>query len=121
MVDPRATARRGGGEGSEGAGQGVRGDREVQPGGVGVELPRRQVRQWPVDQVGEDLFDHGVAAVLGLGLGQPERAVGEHRVIAVDGEQLVLALGGGLGVEPAHAAHDQSPVGAVRFEEANAV
>jgi hypothetical protein len=39
-----------------------------------------------VDQVGEDLLDHGVAAMVGFGLGELEWAVGEHRVIAVGGE-----------------------------------
>ena len=33
----------------------------------------------------------GVVAVLALGLDQLERGVGEHRVVAPDGEQLVLA------------------------------
>jgi hypothetical protein len=69
--------------------------------------------QGALDQVGEELFDDGVAAVVGLGLGELERAVGEHRVVPVGGEQLALALGGGFGGEPADPAHDQPPVAAV--------
>jgi hypothetical protein len=52
------------------------------------------VRQRAVEQVGEDLFDDGVAAVLGFCVGELKRAVGEHGVIAVGGEQLVLAADG---------------------------
>jgi hypothetical protein len=52
------------------------------------------VRQRPVSPVGEDLFGLGVAAVLLLRLDQGERGVGEHGVVAPDGEQLVLAPGG---------------------------
>ena len=40
--------------------------------------------------VGEDLLHDGVVAVLPLGLDQLERRVGEDRVVAPDGEQLVL-------------------------------
>ena len=38
---------------------------------LAAKLPGGQVRQWPVLQVGDDLFDDRVAAVVGLG--------GEHR------------------------------------------
>ena len=61
------------GEGTGGAEQ-VAGDGgDGQPGGVGGELPRRQVGQGPVVQVGEELLDDGVAAVLGFGLDELER------------------------------------------------
>jgi hypothetical protein len=42
-------------------------------------------------EVGDRLFDHGVVAVVGLGLYQGERAVGEHAVVAPAVEQLALA------------------------------
>jgi hypothetical protein len=59
-----------------------------------------------VDQIGENLFDHCVPTMVGLGLGQREGAVGEHPVISVGGEQFALSLGGGFRVEPADAPHD---------------
>ena len=46
--------------------------------------------QGPGLEVGEDLLDDGVAAVLGLGLHQLDRGVGEHRVVSGGGEQLAL-------------------------------
>jgi hypothetical protein len=52
-----------------------------------------------VDQIGGHLLDHRVPPVVGLGLGQRQRAVGEHRVVAVGGKQLTLALGGGFRVD----------------------
>ena len=48
--------------------------------------------QRTVGPVREDLLDHGMVAVLLLGLEHHERGVGEHGVVAPDGEQLVLAL-----------------------------
>ena len=48
--------------------------------------------QGTVGPVGEDLLDDGVVAVLLLGLEHHERGVGEHGVVAPDGEQLVLAF-----------------------------
>ena len=62
--------------------------------------------QGSVDEFGEDLFDDGVAAVLRFGLDEHERAVGERGVVAPHGEQLTLAVDGGL-VEVGDAAHDQ--------------
>ena len=53
-----------------------------------------QVREGPVGPVGEQLFHLGVAAVVGFGLDGRERGAGEHGVVAPDGEQFVLALGG---------------------------
>ena len=50
----------------------------------------RQVRERAVLQVGDDLFDDGVPAVMALGLEQLERRVGEHGVVAPDREQLGL-------------------------------
>ncbi len=58
-------------------------------------------------QVGDDLLDDGVAAVGGLGLEHDQRGVGEDAVVAVDREQLSLALGDGRGVEAFDPAHDQ--------------
>ena len=54
--------------------------------------------QRPAGHVGEDLLHDRVATVLSLGLDQFEGRVGEDRVAAPDGEQLVLA-GGGLLVQ----------------------
>jgi hypothetical protein len=65
------------GEGAGGAHDVVRDGGDGQPGGVGAELAGRQVRQRAVVQVGEELLDDGVAAVLLLGLDQLVRAVGE--------------------------------------------
>ena len=56
--------------------------------------------------VGEDLLDDSVVAVLSLGLDQLERRVGEDRVVAPDGEQLVLP-GAGLAVQVPDPADDQ--------------
>src|SRR5229473_7767629 len=50
--------------------------------------------QGTVGPVREDLFYLGVVAVLGLGLDQGERGVGEYGVVAPEGEQFVLAAGG---------------------------
>jgi hypothetical protein len=93
------------------SGQRVRGDRELDPGGVGIERGRRQVGPRAVDQVGEDLLNDGVATVVGLGAEEWERPVGEQRVIPVGGEQLALALRGGLAVECSPAARARRIVG----------
>src|SRR4030095_7630569 len=66
----------------------------------------RQVGQCPGDQVGVDLLDDGVPAMLRLGLHQGVGRVGEHRVVAVIGDQLTLA-GDLLGVVAPDPAHDQ--------------
>jgi hypothetical protein len=65
------------------------------------------VRQRAVFQIGDDLFNDRVVAVGGLGVEHRLGAVGEHRVIPVGGEQLVLPRGCGGGVEATHPAHDQ--------------
>src|SRR5665213_783639 len=46
-----------------GAGQVERDRGANQPGAVGPKLTRRQVRQWPVLQIGDDLFDDRVTTV----------------------------------------------------------
>jgi hypothetical protein len=56
--------------------------------------------------IGEDLLDDSVVAVLSLGLDQLERRVGEDRVVTPDGEQLVLP-GGSFLVQVADPADDQ--------------
>jgi hypothetical protein len=66
------------------------------------------VREWPVLQLADHLFDDSVPAVVGFGLGERERGVGERRVVAVEGEQLALALGCGIGVEAFDLADDQT-------------
>jgi hypothetical protein len=61
-----------------------------------------------------DLLDDRVGAVAGLGLEHRVRRVGEHGVMAVDGEQLVLLTGrsvltvNGCGVEALDPPHDQA-------------
>lgn len=57
-----------GGQMPGGAGEVVRDAGAGQPGGVGREVAGGQVSQRAVDELGVDLFDDGVAAVLGLGL-----------------------------------------------------
>ena len=52
------------------------------------------MRERAAGDVGEDLLDDGVAAVLPLGLDELERGVGEDGVVTPDGEQLVLPVGG---------------------------
>ena len=49
------------------------------------------MRHWPVVEVGEELLDDGVAAVLLLGLDELVGGVGEDGVAAPGGEQLALA------------------------------
>ena len=78
------------GEGGGGAGEVERDHRQHQPGGVGGELPGRQVRQGGVLQVGVDLFDDRVPAVgLVRGHGVEDGGVGggEERVEPPDVEQ----------------------------------
>src|SRR4051812_42224402 len=94
------------GEVSGGAGEVVREHGADQPGGVGGELPAGQVGQGPVDEVGVDLFDDGVAAVLGFGGLGPQRAVGEHGVVAPGGEQFAPTVTL-LGVEAPYPPHDE--------------
>ena len=79
------------GQGAGGAGQVVRDGGDGEPGGVGGELPGRQVRERSVGAVGEELLDDRVVAVLVLGLDELERGVGEDGVVAPGGEQLALA------------------------------
>ena len=56
------------GQRAGGAGQVVADGGQGEPGGIGREVPRRQVRERPGAQVCEDLLDDGVIAVLRLGL-----------------------------------------------------
>jgi len=88
-----------------GAGEDSRGEGEVerhrgasQPGRVRGEHPGGQVREWAVLQLGDDLFDDGVIAVGGLGGQHRLGRVGEHGVIAVDGEASVCPAGTCVGL-----------------------
>ena len=63
-----------------GAGQVVGDGRAGQPGVVGREPAGGQMRQGSVDEFGVDLLDHRVAPVLGLGLDQDVRGVGNLNV-----------------------------------------
>jgi len=64
------------------------------------------VGEGPVVEVGEGLLDDGVVTVLFLGLDQPGPGVGEHGVVAPDGEQLALP-GGCFLVQVTDPADDQ--------------
>jgi hypothetical protein len=80
------------GEGTGGAGEVERDRRQDEPGGVGREPARRQVRQRPVLEVGDDMLDDRARPVGGFGLQRRQGAVGEHRVVAVGGDQLALPV-----------------------------
>jgi hypothetical protein len=71
-----------------------------------VKTPEGEMRERSVDHISVDLLLYCMIAVLFLGLQEGVRAVGEDRVVAVGGEQLVLAA---LGLLVAHldSAHDQ--------------
>ena len=71
------------------------------PGGVGVELTRREVLERLILQVADAELDDGVLAVLGLDQRDLLVAVGRERVVLPDGEQL------GLDTKDADAANDQ--------------
>ena len=81
---------------------------------------RGQVGQGSVDQLGVELFDDRVVAVVGLGLQGGERAVGEHGVIPPGRAELGLP-GRDLRGQPADPAHDQPAVTACLRRDANAV
>ncbi|MDG4834182.1 hypothetical protein O7627_33495 [Solwaraspora sp. WMMD1047] len=66
---------------------------QVSPGVVDCEPAGRQVRQRAGDQIRVDLLDDCVLAVLGFGLHEDERAVGEYRVVSVAGQEFLLAAG----------------------------
>ena len=72
-----------------------------------MEVSRGEVGQRGVLEVGNDLLDDGVSAVGGLSVHHWLRVIGEYRVIAVDGEQLVLPIARGGRVESTNPAHDQ--------------
>jgi hypothetical protein len=84
-----------------------------QPGVVGVEISGGQVGQRAVDEFGEDLLDDRVPAVVGLGLHEHERAVGEHGVVAPDGNSTALIVWCGRAFV-GHAAHKQPGVTSCR-------
>ncbi len=66
------------------------------------------MRQRTALEVGDDLFDDRVAAMVGLGLQHHQRRVGEHGVVAPGREQFALLVGHEVvGVLVADAAHDQ--------------
>ncbi len=69
------------------------------PGTVGAETPRRQVRQGSVDEVCEHGFDNGVLAVGDVGLGGGRLGVGQKRVVPPYGEQRLEVVGV---LDPAH-------------------
>ena len=71
------------------------------PGAVGAVVAGGEVRQRLVFEVGDDLFDDGVVAVLGLHYGDVVGAVGEKREVPPVGEQF------GLGAEQAGAPDDR--------------
>ena len=61
-------------------------------------------------ELGDDLFDDGVVAVVFVGVDRGQVTVGDEPVVPPGGEQRVLAVvGGGDGslVQALHPAHDQ--------------
>ncbi|WP_146877313.1 hypothetical protein [Actinomadura madurae] len=76
-----------------------------QPGGACVEVPGGQVGQRAGLPVGDDLLDHGMVAVVALGLQRLKGAVGEELVVAPGGEQLALLTHGGWFGQVTDAAH----------------
>ena len=92
-VAPRATACVAAGERPGGAQQVVRDHRAGQPRAVRGEQPRRDMRQRPVDQVGEGGLHDRVFAVGEVGLGGGQVGVGEKRVIPPHREQRVGVAG----------------------------
>ena len=108
MREQSAAQRAGGADGRVGqaeqlgpAQQVVRERGEHGPGAVGVEVAGGEVRQRLVFEVGDDLLDDGVVAVLGLDDRDVVGAVGDEREVPPVGPQL------GLGAEQAGAADDQ--------------
>ena len=79
------------------------------PGGVGVELAGGEVRESLVFEVGDDLLDDGVVAVLGLDERELFAAVGEEAEVAPVGPQF------GLGADQAGAPDDQPPAAVASF------
>ncbi|MCP6134171.1 hypothetical protein NL393_33865, partial [Klebsiella pneumoniae] len=79
-------------------------------------LPRRQMRQRPVLELGDDLLNQGVVAVTLIGLHHGQGAVGDEGVVAVGREQLAL-LGpvAGEWLESLDPADDQPAVHMLRF------
>ena len=96
----------GSGDGGCGAGEVERHHCGYQPGGVGVETSRGQVRQGRVFEVGVDLLDDRVAAVGLVGANGVQVAGGEERVETPGAEQGALAVVA-AGVEVGDAAHHQ--------------
>jgi hypothetical protein len=82
-VAPRATVCLGQ-RGCRRCGAGCARLRRTGPGGVGAEVPGRQVRQGPVDEVGEHGFDDRVTAVDDVGLRGRQVCVGEERVVHLE-------------------------------------
>jgi hypothetical protein len=104
-----AAQRAGGADGRVGQSEQLRSAQQVlcqcaedRPGAVGVKLAGGEVRQRLVLEVGDDLLDDRVLAVLGLDDGELVGAVGDKREVAPVGPQL------GLRAEQAAAADDQS-------------
>ena len=64
------------GKASSGAGEVVGHHGHSQPGRVGHELPRREVREPGALELGDPLLDHCVSAVVGLDLGEVAGAEG---------------------------------------------
>ena len=95
------------GQGASGADQVVRHGRDGKPGGIRGKDPGGKVGQRPAGHVSEDLFHDRMVAVLSFGLDQFEGRVGEDRVVAPDGEQLVLPGGGCLLVQVADPPDDE--------------
>jgi hypothetical protein len=79
--------------------------------GIALNSRRRPVRaldERTALQVGDHLLDDGVPPATHLGVQHRQRRVGDHAVVAVPAEQLVLLITAGAGrVQPFDPAHDQ--------------
>ncbi len=80
------------GQGAGSAGEVVRDGGQGEPGGVRGELPRGQMRERTGFEVGDDMLDDRVAAVVGFGLEHRQGRVGQDRVVTEGGEQLPLPI-----------------------------
>ncbi len=68
----------GAGELTDGAAEVVRDGGQGEPGGAGHEVPGRQVRKPGALELGDGLLDNGVAAVVGLQLGERQGPIGDE-------------------------------------------
>ena len=122
-ADGRATGQRMAGQcqAAQRPGHRVGGDGQLQPARIGVEGGRGQVPSGPSIRSAKTCSITACPRWSDSALGELKGAIGEHRVVAVGGEELVLALRGGSRIESLDAPDDQAVLGAVARLAANAV